>query len=74
MYSESGAHESMLTKPGATAIPCASTSRAPLRLGQIADRDDALAAHADIGLPRLRAAAVVDRSMANDHVVFLRSA
>ena len=41
-------------------------------LGQIPDRRDALAAHADIGLDRLLAAAIVDRSVAHDDVVLGR--
>src|SRR4029077_17246702 len=41
-------------------------------VGQVADRRDALATHANIGLARLRATAVIDRSMANDDVVFRR--
>ena len=71
MYNESGAHDSILTKPRHRHSVRVDFARA-FRLGQVADRCDALTTHADIGLPRLRAAAVIDCSVANDDVVFRR--
>ncbi len=58
--SDSVDHESMLMKPGATAMPFASIVCFRFRFREIAHAHDAIAAHGDIRAPRLRARAVVD--------------